>query len=77
MAIDMLTHFSSLLNRQIHSHETVNIYLSKIQALLEVAMRSESFSGTVPHDYLWTLSGLVGEAKTANQDSLSSLLSDV
>jgi hypothetical protein len=38
MAIDMLTHFSSLLNRQIHFHETLNIYFSKLEALFEVAM---------------------------------------
>ena len=42
MAESIVTHLSSLLNRQIHSHETLNTYFSKIEALLEVAMRSET-----------------------------------
>ena len=74
MAESIVTHLSSLLNRQIHSHETLNTYFSKIEALLEVAMRSESFSSTTSHDYLWAVSNLVGEAKQCNERSLDLLL---
>jgi hypothetical protein len=78
MAIDMLTHLSSLLNRQIHSHETLNTYFSKIEALLEIAMGEDFLrcSESTAHDYLWTVNDLVEQAKGYNQDSLSSLLSN-
>jgi len=74
MASDMLTHPSSLLNRQIHSHETLNTYFSKIEALLEVAMKSENFSGVTSHNYLWAVSDMVGQAKECNENSLNVLL---
>ena len=74
MAFGRLTQLSSLINHQVVSHQTLATYFSKIDALLQVAMENEAFSGVVPHDYLWVLSDLVGEARELNEDSLGFLL---
>ncbi len=76
MAAVIVSQLLSLINRQIHFHETMDIYLSKLEALLEIAMKSEGFSGIVPHNYLWTLSGLVTQAKKNNEGDLDCLLRD-
>ncbi len=77
MAIDMLTQLSSLINHQVNSHETMATYLSKVDTLLQVAMKNDGFLGcpaVIPYDYLWVLSDIVEQAKAFNEDSLDFLL---
>jgi hypothetical protein len=50
MAFGRLTQLSSLINHQVVSHQTLATYFSKIDALVQVAMKNEAFSGVVPHD---------------------------
>ena len=77
MAIGMLTQLSSLINHQVDSHEILATYLSKVDTLLQVAMKNDGFLGypaVIPYDYLWVLSDIVEEAKAFNEDSLNFLL---
>ena len=74
MAIGRLTQLSPLINHQIDFHETLSTYLSKANTLVQVAMKNADFLGVLPHDYLWALSDIVGEARELNEDFLSFLL---
>lgn len=77
MAIDMLTQLSSLINHQVDSHETLGTYLSKADALLQVALENDGFlvcPTTIPYYYLWVLSDIVGQAKAFNEEALNFLL---
>ena len=76
MAEVIVSQVLSLINRQIHSHETMGTYLSKLEALLEIAMKSEGFLAAVPHDYHWVMSDIVGQAKKDNEGALDCLLQD-
>lgn len=74
MAESIVTQLSSLINHQVDSHQNLAIYLSKVDALVQVAMKSQDVLGILSHDYLWVLSDIVGQARDLNENSLSFLL---
>ena len=74
MAESIVTQFMSLLNHQVNSHQNLATYFSKIEALVQVALKNDTFPGVLAHDYLWVLSDIVSQARELNEDALSSLL---
>lgn len=73
---DHSLNFSSFVNQQIELQETIRSYLAKAQALIQVAIDSDSFgtfSHKIIHNYLWALSEVVDIACERNENSLGIL----
>ncbi|MFT3742407.1 MAG: hypothetical protein QM752_07095 [Gammaproteobacteria bacterium] len=72
MATDSLNHFSSLVNQQMGSIETIHDQLSKANALLQIALHGSflHYPKSLIHNYLLTISDLLDSAYQQSQQSL-------
>ena len=79
MAEHSITQLLSLINRQLDSQETLNTYLSKAEAVMQVAMSDDflSYPRATTYYYLWAVSDIVEQAKKLNEESLGLLLKNV
>jgi hypothetical protein len=75
MANSSLTYLS-VIKQQVKSQETLMEYLSKLTAMLHIALNADSLdsSKSTLHDFLWVLNDLVNKAKETSECILSSLL---
>lgn len=76
MANDSVTDFRSLINQQVHFHESVLEYLLKAQTLITVALGENSLGckDTVTYTYLWVIDDVVNNAKNISEYALNILL---
>lgn len=76
MAEIRVTDFHSLINQQVHFHESVLEYLLKAQALINVALGESSLvcNDTLTYTYLWVLDDVVDNAKNTSEHALNMLL---
>ncbi len=77
MADNSLTQLLTLINDQVDSHETLSEYLSKAEALAQVALGDDFFDhpDLTVHYYLWTLSDLLSQARILNEHLINVLMS--
>ncbi len=79
MAEHSITQLLSLINRQLDSQETLNTYLSKAEALMQVAMSDDflSYPRAATYYYLWAVSDIIEQAQKLNEESLNFLLNNI
>jgi hypothetical protein len=76
MAESSVSDFASLINQQIEVQEILSSRLSKIEALLHVALDDHFLdcSKNTQYEYLYTLSDLVYQSLKHNESALNFLL---
>ena len=72
MATDSLNHFSSFVNQQIDSLETINDQLAKANALIQVALHDgfSEYPAWILHNYLLLLCEIIGYAYDGSTTTL-------
>lgn len=73
MANDSLNHFSSFVNQQMGSIETINDHLCKANSLIQVALHGSflHYPKALIHNYLLVLSDLLENAIDCSKESLA------
>ncbi|QLH42446.1 MAG: hypothetical protein HWD59_06830 [Coxiellaceae bacterium] len=76
MAEPRVADFIAALNQHIVFQETIAEHLSKIEALINVALDENFLDQSQPtiHDYLWTVGDIVRQARGFSQLALDFLL---
>ncbi|HVV69585.1 MAG TPA: hypothetical protein VHE99_11250 [Gammaproteobacteria bacterium] len=76
MAIDSLNHFSSFVNQQINSLETINDNLAKANALVQVALQEGfiEYPAEIIRDYLYLLGEIVEYAFDRSTTALETIV---
>jgi hypothetical protein len=76
MAQNSLTDLVALINQQANSQEILAECLSKVQALIHVALDDNflDYENFIINDYLWALSDFIEQAKLLSEESLEALL---
>lgn len=71
--------WSILMRQQIDQGENLNEYLSKAEALIQIALNSELviYKDSIAQNFFWTLSSLIEEAKIMNEESLRLLMKKI
>jgi hypothetical protein len=66
----------SVIKQQVRSQETLMEYLSKLTAMLHIALNADFLdsSKSIIHDFLWVLNDFANKAKEISECILNSLL---